>query len=110
MPWSEAAAIASERYDPQGLSRRPGLVVRTDGANGGTFETADGERGKFGAAPLPSPLVDTYGGGDSFVAGLTFALAKGARVDEALAFASRCGAACVAGRGPYERQLTAAAL
>lgn len=100
----------SERYDPQVLSRRPGLVVRTDGANGGTYETADGDRGTFGAAPLPGPLVDTYGGGDSFVAGLTFALAKGARVDEALSIASRCGAACVAGRGPYEGQLTASSL
>ncbi len=99
----------SERYDSARLRRKPALVVRTDGANGGTYETAEGERSRFAAAPLPGPLVDTYGGGDSFAAGLTFALAKGTRADEALAFASRCGAACVTGRGPYEGQLTAAA-
>nr|MBA2567395.1 ribokinase [Thermoleophilaceae bacterium] len=43
--------------------------------------------------------------GDSFAAGLTFALAEGRDAQEALAFAARCGAACMAGDGPYEGQL-----
>jgi hypothetical protein len=31
-------------------------------------------------------------------------------VDDALALAARCGAYCLTGRGPYERQLTGAEL
>jgi len=98
----------AERYDPSTLSRRPGLVVRTDGARGGSYETADGRSGTYDPAPLPGPLIDTAGGGDSFAGGLTFALGAGYDVEEALALGARCGAWCVAGRGPYEGQLTSA--
>ena len=63
--------------------------------------------GRFRAAPLPGPVSDTYGAGDSFAAGLTFGLAKGLDSGkEALELASRCGAAVLTGRGPYEGQLT----
>jgi ribokinase len=98
----------SERFDRSALSHRPGLIVRTDGMNGGTYQTADGASGTYDAVPLPGPLVDTYGGGDSFVAGLTFALGAGYAVPDALRLAATCGAWCVAGRGPYQGQLTAA--
>jgi ribokinase len=97
----------SERFDPAAFSHPPGLVVLTDGARGGVFATPDGRKGRFEAAPLPGPLVDTYGGGDSFAAGLTFALAGGLDPPDAIDLAARCGAACVAGRGPYSGQLTA---
>jgi sugar/nucleoside kinase (ribokinase family) len=50
---------------------------------------------------------DSYGCGDSFAAGLTYALADGMSAERALAFAARCGAACALGSGPYERQLGA---
>jgi len=98
----------SERFDPSVLSHRPGLIVRTDGMNGGEYETADGASGTYDAVPLPGPMVDTYGGGDSFAAGLTFALGAGYAVPDALRLAATCGAWCVAGRGPYQGQLTAA--
>jgi ribokinase len=100
----------SERYDPKALRHRPGLVVLTDGARGGVFAAADGSKGRFEAVPVPGPLVDTYGGGDSFAAGLTFGLGAGLDLDRALGLAARCGAWCVAGRGPYGNQLTAADL
>jgi ribokinase len=98
----------AERFDASALSHRPRLIVRTDGANGGTYEAADGRSGTYDAVPLPGPLVDAYGGGDSFVAGLAFALGAGYSVPDALTLAARCGAWCVAGRGPYQGQLTAA--
>jgi ribokinase len=98
----------SERWDPSALRHRPRLVVLTDGPRGGVFAAADGSKGRFDAAPLPGPLVDTYGGGDSFAAGLTFALGAGLEVGRALELAATCGAWCVAGRGPYGNQLTAA--
>ena len=55
--------------------------------------------GPFTAAPLPGPREDAYGCGDSFMAGLTFALGKGLDPHEAVSFAARCGAAAMTGRG-----------
>lgn len=100
-----------ERYGPAALAHAPpGLVVLTEGADGGRFETADGDRGRYEPVPLDVPIVDTYGSGDSFHAGLTFALGAGLGVEEALRFGARCGAAALTGRGPAGGQLTAADL
>jgi ribokinase len=100
-----SARDEGERYESGGLDPPPLLVVRTDGADGGSFEAADGSTGSWTAAPLPGPSVDAYGAGDSFVAGLTYGLGDGRGRQEALALAARCGAACVTGRGPYAGQL-----
>ncbi|MFI4985649.1 MAG: PfkB family carbohydrate kinase [Solirubrobacterales bacterium] len=86
------------------------LVVFTEGERGGRYRTRTGESGTWTAAPPPSEPVDSYGCGDSFAAGLTYGLAAGMTVPAALAVASRCGAVCLTGRGPYERQLTGAEL
>lgn len=90
-----------ERYDGR-LEPAPRYVVRTEGRAGGTVEPG----GRFAAAPLPGPLVDAYGAGDAFAAGLTFGLASGLSIGDALALAARCGAAVLTGRGPYDAQLT----
>ena len=92
-----------ERFDQITIEPPPRVVVATAGALGGWARPG----GPFRAPPLPGPPVDAYGCGDSFAAGLTFALARGDEQSEALAFASRCGAAVLTGRGPYEAQLTA---
>ena len=92
------------------LDPPPTLLVATRGADGGRYETAQGERGTWAAAPLPGPIADSYGAGDSFAAALTFGLAKGLDPAAALAIATRAGGVCLTGRGPYERQLTADAL
>lgn len=105
-----SANDASERYERGDLPREPRLVVRTAGAAGGTWETAEGERGSWEATPLPGPVSDAYGCGDSFAAGLTYALGKGLAPDAAVRIGARCGAACLTGRGPYSAQLAAADL
>jgi ribokinase len=92
------------------LDPPPRLLVATRGVEGGRYETAQGQSGSWAAAPLPGPIADTYGAGDSFAAALTFALAQGRDPEAALALAARAGAICLTGRGPYERQLDAAAL
>jgi ribokinase len=97
---------AGERYRPGDIEPRPHLVARTNAAAGGSLETADGDVLRWEAAPLTGPVVDTYGAGDCFAAGVTYGLADGRAPAEALALGARCGAACVTGRGPYEGQLT----
>lgn len=92
---------ASERYRPGDLDPPPQLVVATAGKAGGTYTTREGRRGAYRAAPLPGPVVDAYGAGDCFAAGLTFALGAGLEVEAALAFAARCGAGALTGRGVH---------
>jgi ribokinase len=86
------------------------LVVLTEGESGGSYRTRAGKTGRWAAASPPGEPVDSYGCGDSFAAGLAYGLGAGLDLDDALALAARCGAACLAGRGPYERQLSAAEL
>jgi ribokinase len=105
-----SARDPAERYDADALPERPGLVVRTEGASGGTWESERGDRGRYEPPPLPGPFVDAYGAGDSFQAGLTYGLAAGMELAQALGLAARCGANAVTGRGPTGGQLTAADL
>jgi ribokinase len=93
----------SEQYQPGDLEPPPRLVVSTAGPLGGWTQPG----GPFRAAPLPGPISDAYGAGDSFAAGLTSALAQGLGRDDALELASRCGAAAMTGRGAFDGQLTA---
>ena len=93
-----SATDPGERYEG-GLD--VGLVVRTEGALGGT---ADDRR--YAASLPPGPVADTYGAGDSFAAALCFALARGDTRDEALGLAARAGAAVVTGKGPYTAQIS----
>jgi ribokinase len=99
---------AAERYRP--FDPAPRYVALTAGGRGGAWTGADGVTGKWEAVPLPGPVVDAYGCGDSFAAGLAYALGDGRDIDAALHIAARCGATCMTGRGPYGRQLTAAEL
>jgi ribokinase len=90
-----------EAYQPGELDPPPKLYVATMGQAGGMLEPG----GPFAAAPLPGPVVDTYGAGDSFAAGLTFGLAAGMPVSDGVALAARCGAASLTGRGAFAGQL-----
>jgi ribokinase len=91
-----------EVYHHGDLVPEPELVVTTSGGLGGWAQPG----GPFRPAAIRGPVVDAYGCGDCFAAGLTFALARGDPREEALAFAAACGAAVLTGRGPYEAQLT----
>jgi len=93
---------ASERFEPGELEPTPHTVVTTAGQLGGWIRPG----GPFRAAPLPGPVDDAYGCGDCFAAGLTFGLAEGKPVDEAVALGAQCGAAVLTGRGAYAGQLT----
>jgi ribokinase len=96
-----SARDPGERWEIGALPGPPPLLVCTEGDEGGTFETTDGERGRYAADAPPGPVVDTYGAGDTFAAGLTFALGVGMSAEDALSFAAGCSAVCVSGRGPF---------
>jgi ribokinase len=93
----------NELYRPGDLDPPPETVVTTAGGLGGWLQPG----GPFRPAPLPGPVVDAYGCGDCFAAGLTFALARGDAIEDAVNLAARCGAAVMTGRGPYSAQLDA---
>jgi ribokinase len=90
----------SERYAPGDLPVTPRLVVRTEGARGGTFALAGGEPLRYAAVPTPV-TGDTYGAGDTFAAGLTFELGAGRTPAEAVVRAAGRAAEVVTFHGPY---------
>ncbi|HEX8714986.1 MAG TPA: PfkB family carbohydrate kinase [Solirubrobacteraceae bacterium] len=101
-----SASDAIERGAAAPVEDEAELLVFTEGDRGGSYRTRNGRSGRWQAAEAPGEPVDSYGCGDSFAAGLTYGLGAGMDLPDALALAARCGAVCLTGRGPYERQLT----
>lgn len=96
----------AERYPAEGIVPAPGLVVTTEGSAGGSWAAADGRSGRWEPAPLPGPVGDAYGAGDSFAACLTYGVGQGMAPAGAIELAARCGAACTTGHGPYAGQIS----
>ena len=90
----------SEAYEPGLLDPEPSMIVSTMGREGGSYAVA-GEEETYDAVELPGPLVDAYGAGDSFAAGLTFALGSGHSPEGAVEFAAKCGAVAMTRRGAH---------
>jgi len=84
-----------EQYVPASLDPPPGIAVVTSGSLGGWAHPG----GPFRAQPLKGPREDTYGCGDSFAAGLAYALGRGTPAAEAVTFAASCGADALTRRG-----------
>lgn len=82
------------------------LVVVTAGALGGSWRERGGGEGGWTAMLPPGPIVDTYGCGDAFAAGVTYGLAAELGVEAAIELGARCAAVTIAGEGPYGRELT----
>jgi ribokinase len=99
-----SASDAGERIDD--LDPTPRLVVLTEGARGGSWTAPDGTTGRWDPVPPPGDPVDAYGCGDTFAAALTLALGQDRPLADALAFAARCGARVLTGRGPYGADLS----
>ncbi|MGZ4132946.1 MAG: PfkB family carbohydrate kinase [Actinomycetota bacterium] len=112
-----SARDAAESYDARTLDHPPPLIVRTEGLHGGSWNQDDEHRRWRSPVPWTEgeddgrpPAADDYGAGDSFAAALSYGLAAGMLLPDAIAFSARCGAACASGRGPYSAQLTHADL
>ena len=100
-----SAADPTEAVDPDDLPVPPRFIVWTEGAAGGRWEGDDGSTGRWDPVAPPGPPVDSYGCGDSFVAGLTVGLGRGLDLPGALHLGARCGAQCITGRGGLGPQL-----
>jgi len=96
----------SEVYSDGDLTPPPKLVVRTDGSRGGEYWRAGEPAQPYAPEPLPGLLVDTYGAGDSFAAGLAYGLATESSPEEAIVLASRCGARALTRRGAFGGRLS----
>jgi len=91
---TQSSTDESERYQPGELNPPPRRVVTTEGRSGGHY--VDGDlKGRWAAAPLPGPLADTYGAGDTFAAALAFALGVVRSTADALDLAAENAAAAM---------------
>lgn len=89
-------------------ARTGGAVLLTRGAAGALLADASGER-EIPPVP-PAAVVDTTGAGDSFTAALAVAVAAGATLADAAAYAAHAGAHTVAAAGVVPALPTAAQL
>jgi ribokinase len=99
-----------ERYETGELEPLPRLAVLTRGEKGGRFSVDGGKWQAFDPAPVLEPVKDAYGCGDSFAGALALGLAAYSDPTKVIELAATCGAAELAGRGPYEGQVSAAEL
>jgi ribokinase len=78
-------------------------AVRLDALIGSGLDPAEAvPDGALELTPrLPGAMVDAYGCGDSFAAGVTAALAAGWSTEQAISLGCHCGAACATWLGPY---------
>jgi ribokinase len=95
-----------ERREAPKAEAEAEVVLWTRGERGGSYRTRAGNSGTWASPPPPGAAIDSYGCGDSFAAGFTYARGAGMGLEQALSLAARCGAVCATGNGPYERQLT----
>jgi ribokinase len=83
----------------------PTAWVITDGTRGGTYLDRHARPHAWDPVTPPGPVVDSYGCGDSFAAGLTVGLAHGYALSDAIALGARCGAPNATARGGLAGQL-----
>tara|TARA_Y100001968_G_scaffold218310_1_gene200981 strand:- start:4890 stop:5735 length:846 start_codon:yes stop_codon:yes gene_type:complete len=86
-----------EKFDLKEIKSVPRFVIKTKGSTGG--ESFPG--GKYEAVELRSKVIDTYGCGDKFAAGVTTGLAANWDIKKSLSLAAHCGAKCATYFGPY---------
>ncbi len=94
-----SASDPGEQFDVADLPVAPRVIVRTEGAAGGSYRTDAGAEGRYRPVPLPGPLADTYGAGDVMMAALTLELGAGRALEEALATAATAAAGQLTRRG-----------
>jgi ribokinase len=96
-----SALDPGEQLPDDAIDPAPAIWIGTEGAAGGHCRPG----GRFQALPQLRPVVDSYGAGDSFAAGVSAGLAAGWSLAAALSLGCHCGRACLDELGPYASQL-----
>ncbi len=89
----------AEKYTEGDLSVKPKFVIITKGIDGGTVDNGI----TYNSEMVPEEkLMDTYGCGDSFAAGLTYGFSQSLSIEDCLALGAHCGAEAAMRRGAFE--------
>ena len=86
-----------EKYEEKEINPLPKIRISTEGSSGG--ESWPG--GRYKAIEMISPVIDTYGCGDKFAAGVTTGLAASWDIKKSIALGAQCGSKCASHFGPY---------
>ena len=92
------SGLDPDEHVPQNfLNPQPKFQIATEGELGGYVWPG----GRYKAFPLGKQLIDAYGCGDTFAAGVTVGLAAGWSIEQAISLGSFYGAKCAENFGPY---------
>ena len=86
-----------ENYCLSDLTKMPKLIIKTEGENGGFLIPG----GRFKAICNDIPIIDSYGCGDSFAAGILFGLASKWNIEKTVKLGTVLGGNCIGNFGPY---------
>ncbi len=86
-----------ENFSLSDLTNIPKYIIKTEGKDGGILFPG----GRFKAVKNNIPIVDSYGCGDSFAAGILFGLASNWNIDKTVKLGTVLGGNCIGNFGPY---------
>ena len=86
-----------ENYSLSDLSKIPKFMIKTEGKDGGILFPG----GRFKAIHNDTPIIDSYGCGDSFAAGIIFGLASKWNIEKTVRLGTVLGSNCIGNFGPY---------
>ena len=79
------------------LIKKPKFIIKTEGENGGIYIPG----GRFSAINNNKPIIDSYGCGDSFAAGVLYGLAANWPIENSIKLGTVLGRNCIEHFGPY---------
>ncbi len=92
-----SALDPDEKAQTENLKIKPKLIIQTEGSKGGKLFPG----GQYRAIRPIAPVIDTYGCGDSFAAGVTAGMAADLEISESIKIGAKCGSICATHFGPY---------
>mgnify|MGYP001231368563 CR=1 FL=1 len=93
---------SGEKFSKSNFKVLPKLIIKTKGEKGCDAWPL----GEFESYKIKDNVVDSYGCGDSFAAGVTLGLAAGFDIKTCISLGSLCGAQNTQYLGPYEDSLS----
>ena len=86
-----------ESYELKELNIKPKLVIKTEGKDGGIIFPG----GRYSAEKNMNPIIDSYGCGDSFAAGILYGLTSQWHIENTIKLGKVLGRNCSEHFGPY---------